>query len=139
MNGWLAAIMRMWLSTGMNRLPGVPHVLAQSNTGQVLILEMRERPSTRHARRRHVVGLVDLLPGEAEVGSMSKSEVVQLRIGDVQPSRQKSSPSDPLVERELDARRRRRKAGFDLARSASVAAKPLAFSACMVEARRFRE
>ena len=34
MNGWLAAIMRMWLSTDKNRLPIRPHGLAQSKTGR---------------------------------------------------------------------------------------------------------
>ena len=34
MKGWLAAIMRMWLSTERKRLPLRPHGLAQSNTGR---------------------------------------------------------------------------------------------------------
>ena len=34
MNGWAAAIMRMWPSTWMKRLPVLPHLLAQSKTGR---------------------------------------------------------------------------------------------------------
>ena len=34
MNGWAAAIMRMWLSTDRKRLPMRPQGLAQSNTGR---------------------------------------------------------------------------------------------------------
>ena len=34
MKGWLAAIMRMWLSTDRERLPLRPQGLAQSNTGR---------------------------------------------------------------------------------------------------------
>src|SRR3954468_1466026 len=33
MNGWAAAIMRMCDSHDRNRLPSLPHLLAQSNTG----------------------------------------------------------------------------------------------------------
>ena len=36
MNGWAAAIMRMCASTAMKRCPILPHLLAQSKTGQVL-------------------------------------------------------------------------------------------------------
>ena len=32
MNGWAAAIILMWPLTGMNRVPRLPHLLAQSKT-----------------------------------------------------------------------------------------------------------
>ena len=45
MNGCAAAIMRMCDSADRNRLPFLPHLLAQSNTGQVLGPQVRA-PST---------------------------------------------------------------------------------------------
>ena len=83
MNGWAAAIMRMWPSTGMKRWPCLPHLLAQSKTGRCSRLQVR-RALDGAAAADDVVGLVDLLAGEAELAEQVEAGRLPLVFGDLQ-------------------------------------------------------
>ena len=60
MKGWAAAIMRMWLSTDKERLPILPHGLAQSKTGRCSSFRCGA-PSSVMAPQQMDVGRLDLL------------------------------------------------------------------------------
>ena len=77
MKGWLAAIMWMWLATDRKRLPLRPHGLAQSNTGRCCLGDVR-RAFQRHGPAHVLVGGLDVLLGEAEVGEQIEARLVEL-------------------------------------------------------------
>ena len=94
MKGWAAAIIRMWEDALRKRLPIRPQGLAQSKTGQMLVLEMR-RALDRHGAAAIVVGGLDLLPGEAQRPQHLEAWLVELGHAQAQPL-----PAEGLAERE---------------------------------------
>ena len=65
MNGWAAAIIRMWPSGAMNRVPFLPHLLAQSKTGRCSALRCGA-PSMVCVPQMCSLSCLDLLAREAE-------------------------------------------------------------------------
>ncbi len=84
MNGCAAASMRMWPSTGMQRVPLRPHGLAQSNTGEMLGQQMR-RALQRHRAAAPGVGGVDLGAREAERRQEIEAGIGQRRRVEAEP------------------------------------------------------
>ena len=101
MKGWLAAIMRMWLSTDSERLPLRPQGLAQSNTGRCSLGDVR-RAFQRHGPAHVLVGGLDVLLGEAEVREQVEARVGQRLGRDLQRLGQELLAERPAVEDELD-------------------------------------
>ena len=113
MKGWLAAIMRMWLSTDRERLPLRPQGLAQSNTAQMLLGHVR-RAFQRHGPAHVLVGGVDVLLREAEVREQVEGGIGQRLGRDLQRLGQELLAERPVVEDELDVEGRLER-GLELA------------------------
>ena len=112
MNGWAAAIMRMWLSTDRKRLPFLPAAVGAVEDLQVLGLQVR-RPFEGHRAAHMVVGRFDVGLGEAHAREHVEVKVVQLRIGEAQRIAAERFAQVQLVEHELDVKGRAQRF-FDL-------------------------
>ena len=132
MKGCAAAIMRMWLSTERQRLPMRPHGLAQSNTAQMLGLQMR-RAFERHRAAAIGVGGVDLGLGEAERRQQVEAGIVERAPARSRGCRAERFAQRPFVEGELDVEGRGER-GLDRVERAVVEA--LGLEALVVDAGR---
>ena len=94
MNGWAAAIMRMWLAVERKRLPRLPQRLAQSKTGRCSALQVRRALDGHRAAAEDVGGLVSAArvkpSARQQVEARGRPSCASLRPS---TSRQKSSPS----------------------------------------------
>lgn len=99
MNGWAAAIMRIWLSTEC--LADLAAGVGAIEDRQVLGLQ-EQRAFQRHRAWAVDVRGFDVLLREADMLQEVEAHVGQLLVGDLQRGLQEVGAERPLVEDELD-------------------------------------
>ena len=124
MKGWLAAIMRMWLSTDSERLPLRPQGLAQSNTGRCFSA-MCGAPSSVMAPHTCSLAASMSFFVNPRCSSRSKAGLASVSAGIFSVWVRNSSPSVQRLKTNLMSKAALR-APSSLRRTASV--NPLAFS-----------
>ena len=109
MNGWAAAIMRMWLLVERQRLPRRPHGLAQSNTGRCWSFRVRRALDGHGAAAEQVRRLV-LRPAEADLGQEVELEIGEPRLAHAEHVAAEVVAERVGVERVADVERARQRA-----------------------------
>ena len=101
MNGWAAAIMRMWLSTEQEAPADLAALVGAVEDRVVLGLQVRGA-FDRHGAADVVVGGLDLRAGEAEVAQEVEGGVAQLLGRNAEDLRAELVAEGPVVEDEAD-------------------------------------